>query len=578
MATAIGDLVIRLGAQTSQFSKRMGGAQRTLRMLSGAATRTIAKMGALSAALIGVGSVAGIGFAIKRQLELVDAVSKTASKLGITTRALSQFHHAAQLSGVEVRTFDMALQRMLRRLAEAGQGTGEAKGALKELGIDAVTLAARRPSEALHTIADALDRVKNPTDRLRLAFKLFDSEGVAMVNVLRGGSEQLRKYAEDADRLGATIGDDTVAGVVAARDAMLRFEQSTSAVFRQAAIQLAPFIKLLADDLTNAAVNASDSIQNMEGSTSAAAQEFGVLGAGILSVADALQELQRNWVATEVVFIEHRQWMHRVMPMTAGLTSSYDSLEEATKGLAAEHKRLMEQLADLEGAPDWSTTLADRIREVKKEFEQKAGPLGIGAAGGDGASLFVAREAGKPQEQIAKLRDEFARLTTGISESQQALQKLKETGGATLVEAAQIGKLQKQIAKLKEQAGLDKIGEALKERLMTPVEQARKEAARIKELFRTGAIGAMTRGRALQEQIDKLQGEGPSAAVVPGGPAALEKESAGAMSAVLTAMRDRQKPTERHAKDTAKATAETVQLLQELIDQGEGSEFQEIPA
>lgn len=564
MASAIGDLVIRLGAQTAQFDKRMGGVRRTLRMVSGAATRTIAKMGALSAAMIGVGSVAGIGYAIKRQLELVDAVSKTASKLGITTKALSQFHHAAQLSGVEVRTFNMALQRMLRRLSEAGHGTGEAKGALKELGIDAAALAMRRPSEALYTVADALNQVKNPTDRLRLAFKMFDSEGVAMVNVLRGGSEQLREYAKDADRLGATIGDDTVAGVVAARDAMLRFEQATGAVFRQAAIQLAPFIKLLADDLTNASADASSKIRNMGDTTSAAAAEFGVLGAAVLSVVDMLNELKKNWIAFQIVFVQSRQILDKI-GRPIGLGGPAEELAKSLKGLQA-------QLMTLEGAPDWSDVLRQRIRKARREFEQKTGPLGIGG-GGDGASSFDARAAAKPQEQIAKLRDEFVRLTTGITESQQALQKLYETGGATLLEASQIGKLQKQIAGLKEQAGLDKLGEALREHLMTPVEQAAAAAARIEQMFRTGAISDVTRGRALQEQLDKLRGD-PSAAT-PSGVGAAEKGSAAAISAILAAGRG-MKPGEKIAKKNERNTAETAKLLQELVDQG-GDTFQEIP-
>ena len=88
-------------------------------------------------ALVALGGAAGFGFLVKRSLDATDSLAKTASKIGTTTEALSKLQYAAQLTGVEQNTLNMAMQRFTRRAAEAAQGTGEAKGALRELGVDA---------------------------------------------------------------------------------------------------------------------------------------------------------------------------------------------------------------------------------------------------------------------------------------------------------------------------------------------------------------------------------------------------------------------------------------------------------
>ena len=50
---------------------------------------------------------------------LADAIGETASKIGVGVEALQELRFAASLAGVEQQTLDMALQRFVRRVAEA---------------------------------------------------------------------------------------------------------------------------------------------------------------------------------------------------------------------------------------------------------------------------------------------------------------------------------------------------------------------------------------------------------------------------------------------------------------------------
>ena len=233
----------------------------------GTITSKIGAIGKTAGAILGKGIMAGAGAAmaagagfaaiVKSQLGAIDDIAKTSDKLGLTTEALIGLHHAAELTGVGAKTLDMAVQRMTRRIAEAARGSGEAKSALRELGLDAQALSKMTPDQALGEIAGAMGRVESQADKVRLAFKLFDSEGVALVNTLNLGKDGLAEVAAEADRLGATFSRVDAAQVEAANDAIQRAKTAWAGFFAQATVDLAPFIELVSTDLTNAASDAT---------------------------------------------------------------------------------------------------------------------------------------------------------------------------------------------------------------------------------------------------------------------------------------------------------------------------------
>jgi hypothetical protein len=161
-----------------------------------------------------------------------DALDKTSSKLGVSTSALQEFHHAANLSGVAVRSFNMGLQRMARRAAEAAEGKGEAKDALRELGIQLRNSdgSLRSTEDLFMDVAGAMSNVSDSNKRLRLAFKLFDSEGVALVNMLKGGKQGLQSMREEARALGAVMDEDLIKMTVSYKDESRRMWQAIDGV------------------------------------------------------------------------------------------------------------------------------------------------------------------------------------------------------------------------------------------------------------------------------------------------------------------------------------------------------------
>jgi hypothetical protein len=203
-------------------------------------SKSVGRLGATVAAAFSITAVVGYTRAL---LRMGDALAKTSRKLGIATEELAGLQFAAKLSGVAVRTFDMGLQRMVRRIAEAAQDTGEAKQAIKDLGLDARILAAAGPGEAFRMIADAMAKVTSQGERVRLAFKLFDSEGVALLNTLqltRAGLDQAR---EKVDEYGTALSRVNAKNIEAVNDAFTETAEILKGAGFQVLNEITPALK-----------------------------------------------------------------------------------------------------------------------------------------------------------------------------------------------------------------------------------------------------------------------------------------------------------------------------------------------
>ena len=224
----------------------------------------------MKTALAGVVGAVGLGLLIRQSIQTTDALAKTASKIGTTTEELSKLRYAADLTGVSATTMDMALQRFTRRTAEAAKGTGEAKAALKELGLDAIELVNMPLSERMLALSDAFSEARPEAAKLALAFKLFDSEGAALVNTLALGKDGLEAMFAEAQTLGVVMSTTAAKGVERANDALTRLFSLFRGIRDQIVAALAPIIERLSNNILE---RLRDAIEDTNGSVEKFAQE-----------------------------------------------------------------------------------------------------------------------------------------------------------------------------------------------------------------------------------------------------------------------------------------------------------------
>lgn len=198
-------------------------------------------------------TVATIGFVglIKNTIDTADELGKLSTRLGIAVDELSRLHYAARLTGVTTQTLNMGLQRMTRRVAEAANGTGEAVGALQELNLSAEALNQLSPDQQFKALADALQDVENPADKVRLAMKLLDSEGVALIQTMEGGADAIERMGEESDRTGNTISAEFAAKAAEANDAITKLTATGQGMLNEFVVLLAPALQQTAEYLSD---------------------------------------------------------------------------------------------------------------------------------------------------------------------------------------------------------------------------------------------------------------------------------------------------------------------------------------
>ena len=193
----------------------------------------------------GIGMAIGAAFggrAIKKIIDTGDSIGKLSQRLGATTEGLSELKYAAEITGVGFNSLSTGLQRMTRRVSEAASGTGAAKAALIELGLSAQHLKTLKPEQQFEMIADAMAGVNTQSDKVRLAMKLFDTEGVALLQTMEGGAEAINKLREEAKKLGLSLSNDDTNAMAEFNDELTKMQAVITGLLTSALLPMLPAI------------------------------------------------------------------------------------------------------------------------------------------------------------------------------------------------------------------------------------------------------------------------------------------------------------------------------------------------
>lgn len=209
-------------------------------------------------AIAGAVGVAGLGLLIKRSLEATDRIGKLSSVLGFSVKELQTFKLASQIGGVELETFSKGVRRLVDNFGDFMDGTGEAKKTFEALGIS-VEEANKLSGDQfaiLGLVADRLNLVTNSTDKLKFAIEIFGGRGAELINVLKGGSEQIEEFRKQSEQFGA-LNEEQVKQVEDLNDSIVRLKTSFANITNQVVANLSPALTSLIDDF-NESLSATD--------------------------------------------------------------------------------------------------------------------------------------------------------------------------------------------------------------------------------------------------------------------------------------------------------------------------------
>jgi hypothetical protein len=233
-----------LGAK-DEFSKQLGNLRSGLNMAAKAAGIAGAAMAASGAAVFAM---------TKRVAESHDQLGKFSQRIGVSVESLSAYQHVAELSGISTQALNIGLQRMTRRISEASTGTGVAVKALEQLNINIKDIQDLAPDEQFDMIAESMQGLETQADRVRVAFSLFDTEGVGLLQTMEGGRAGLEAMKKEAEALGLVVSERAAANAALFNDSLTRMMGSLKGLQNLIAERVMPTITGLANRFTEFAV------------------------------------------------------------------------------------------------------------------------------------------------------------------------------------------------------------------------------------------------------------------------------------------------------------------------------------
>ncbi len=108
-------------------------------------------------------------------------MAQLSRRLQTSVEGFSKLARVLARSGIGLNSTAMMMQRLQRRAADASDGNKQLSDAFDAVGINLGRFLKLDPVEAFVRLGEALANVDDPAKKIQLAFKLLDSEGVALL-------------------------------------------------------------------------------------------------------------------------------------------------------------------------------------------------------------------------------------------------------------------------------------------------------------------------------------------------------------------------------------------------------------
>src|SRR5690606_38248211 len=185
---------------------------------------------------------AGIFALVSKTAEAGDEVQKMALRTGFSTEALSEYKHAAELSGTSLDSLERGVKRMQRTLLDAEKGSKSATDSLDALGLSIKDLQGLSPEEQFDKLAMSIASVEDPTRRAALAQEVFGRAGTELLPMLDAGAEGIAEMRQEARDLGIVFDQEAADAAAQFNDDIDRLKKGFAGMFQEIGRKLLPLI------------------------------------------------------------------------------------------------------------------------------------------------------------------------------------------------------------------------------------------------------------------------------------------------------------------------------------------------
>lgn len=169
---------------------------------------------------------------VKAAAAYADEVNTLSAQTGISTEKLQEFKYMEDLIDVSTETMTGSMAKLVRNMASAQDGTGNAAEAFKALGVRVTDANGklRNNQDVFGEVIDALGKMDNETQRDAYAMQIFGKSAQDLNPLIKAGGEQIAALAQEAHDMGYVLEDETLSSLNDTQDALDRFNKVTEGV------------------------------------------------------------------------------------------------------------------------------------------------------------------------------------------------------------------------------------------------------------------------------------------------------------------------------------------------------------
>lgn len=358
---SLGVLTLDLVAKTRGFTGPIDKAARDLdrqtkgmsKSLDGFAS-SLKTIGAGIAGFVSGAAIAGftgLAIGIKKTVDSMDELSKSAQKVGLTTEELSKLAYAGDLADVSLETLTSSLGKLTKAQAAALDTSSKTAEVFDALGIAVKSAdgSLRSSSDVLADFAQRFQELGGSPEAVAAGFQIFGRSFQELIPLLKDGRQGIQDAGDELQRFGGVISTEAGQAAEEFNDNLTRLKVQFSAIFAQIAQQLLPTLVELSTNLNDLAKN-GDLARNATTLLSTALD----VGVGILNLYN--KAVDNTSIAIEQAIKSYEGWTEITRNVgslgfaSGSVVDGINKIRDATNEAADARERLASTPAAIESA------------------------------------------------------------------------------------------------------------------------------------------------------------------------------------------------------------------------------------
>jgi hypothetical protein len=254
MASAIRNVLVRIGADIAAYQKSMQEASKTAKdteqSLNGLSDvgRGLANIGDMIGKSLILEKIGEIATAVKDVVtdlqDYTSEISAMSNRTGISAQKLQELRYASSQMGFNFDTLTSSVSMFTNKLRGVDSESGDAYKVMTDLGVSMKDAAGktRDTGDIYMEVIGKLGDMSNTTDRNIKATALFGRSWIEVAPLLNAGSEKIKYLSDRAEELGLVMSDTDLNATKAYTRAMKETQQQIDAVWRTIAVEFLPVL------------------------------------------------------------------------------------------------------------------------------------------------------------------------------------------------------------------------------------------------------------------------------------------------------------------------------------------------